>query len=68
MDEAEARTLLEDCMRVLFYRDCRASARIIISKATAEGTIVSEPFMVQTDFETANFDLRHNVPTDGSSW
>lgn len=36
MDEGEARTLMEDCLRVLFYRDCRASSRIIIAKATAE--------------------------------
>jgi 20S proteasome subunit beta 7 len=27
MDEGEARALLEDCLRVLFYRDCRASNR-----------------------------------------
>ena len=25
MDEGEARTLLEDCLRVMFYRDCRYS-------------------------------------------
>lgn len=68
MDEAEARTLLEDCMRVCFYRDCRASARITIAKSTAEGTLVSEPFLLETDFETANFDARHNMPIDGSTW
>ena len=40
------RALLEDCMRVLFYRDCRALNRIQIAKATAEGTVVSDPYTV----------------------
>jgi hypothetical protein len=41
MEEGEARELLEECLRVLFYRDCRALNRIRIAKATAEGTIIS---------------------------
>jgi 20S proteasome subunit beta 7 len=54
----------------MFYRDCRASSRIQIAKATREGTIVSEPYELQTDWETANYDLRHATPgmADGSSW
>lgn len=69
MDEGEARALLEDCMRVLWYRDCRASNRIILSKATVDGTVVSEPYEISHDWETANFDARHpNLATDGSSW
>lgn len=70
MDEGEARALLEDCLRVMFYRDCRASSRIQIAKATIEGTLVSEPYELQTEWETANYDLRHTSATvlDGSSW
>ena len=70
MNEAEARTLLEDCLRVMFYRDCRASNRIQIAKATKTGTLVSEPYELQTDWETANFDVRHVSAgsADGSSW
>ena len=41
MSEAEARALLEKCMRILFYRDCRALNKIRIAKATAEGTMIS---------------------------
>lgn len=41
------RALLEDCMRVLFYRDCRALNRIQIAKATVEGTVVSDPYTVR---------------------
>jgi len=44
LSEGEARALLEDCMKVLFYRDCRASARIQLAKCTSEGCIVSEPY------------------------
>ncbi len=70
MEEGDARALLEDCLRVMFYRDCRASSRIQIAKATADGTLISEPYELATDWETANYDLRHasTVPLDGSSW
>eukprot|EP00965_Chrysotila_dentata_P024969 827859-Pleurochrysis_carterae.AAC.1 len=36
LSEEEARKLLEDCCRVLFYRDTRASAYITIGKARAQ--------------------------------
>ena len=36
MDEASARTLLEDCLRVLWYRDCRALNKIQIVKSSQE--------------------------------
>ena len=69
MSEGEARALLEDCLRVMFYRDCRASNRIQIAKATQEGTLVSEPYQISTDWETANYDVRHaTTGNDGSSW
>lgn len=67
MEEGEAVALLEDCLRVLFYRDCRASSRIQIAKATAEGTVVSEPYQLSHNWETANYEERHSR-TDGSSW
>jgi 20S proteasome subunit beta 7 len=49
LSEGEARALLEDAMRVLFYRDCRASARIQIAKVTpgehgAGAAIISDPY------------------------
>ena len=44
LSEGEARALLEDCMKVLFYRDCRASARIQLAKVTAQGCVISEPY------------------------
>lgn len=68
MEEGEAIALVEDCLRVLFYRDCRASNRIQIAKATAEGVVVSEPYQISHDWETATYDDRHAVRADGSSW
>jgi len=71
MEEGEARGLLEDCLRVMYYRDCRASSRIQIAKATRDGTtLISEPYQLTTDWETANYDVRHTaaVALDGSSW
>lgn len=66
MEEAEARALLEDCLRVCFYRDCRSSPRIQIAKATAEGTAVSEPFQLDTEWSYASF--VQGVTTQDGSW
>lgn len=40
MEEKDARELLEDCMRVLFYRDCRTINKFTISTITKEGVQV----------------------------
>eukprot|EP00815_Leptocylindrus_aporus_P004973 CAMPEP_0116055918 /NCGR_PEP_ID=MMETSP0322-20121206/3701_1 /TAXON_ID=163516 /ORGANISM="Leptocylindrus danicus var. apora, Strain B651" /LENGTH=235 /DNA_ID=CAMNT_0003539629 /DNA_START=172 /DNA_END=879 /DNA_ORIENTATION=+ len=55
LEEGEARAILEDCLRVLFYRDCRASNRVQIAKATADGTLVSEPYEIETSWDAASF-------------
>ena len=69
MEEGEARGLLEDCLRVLYYRDCRATYRIQIAKATSEGTLISDPYEISHDWETANYEVRHaTTASDGSSW
>lgn len=69
MEEGDARALLEDCLRVMYYRDCRASCRIQIAKSTADGSLVSEPYQISSDWETATYDARHgNNGADGSSW
>jgi len=56
LEEGEARALLEDCMRVLFYRDCRASNRIQIAKVTKEeGVLISDPYELDTSWDSASF-------------
>ena len=67
MEEGEARALLEDCMRVLFYRDCRSLNQIQIAKATNDGAIVSEPFKISTEWSLAAFaQPKAGTNTDGS--
>ena len=51
MDEGEARALLEDCMKVLFYRDCRACSRIQLAKVSADGVLISEPYELETTWD-----------------
>ena len=53
MSEEEARKLLVDCMRVLFYRDTRASASIQVGTVSAEGSKIGEPFTLDTFWECA---------------
>lgn len=56
LQEGEARALLEDCMRVLFYRDCRALNRIQIAKVDQEGDVlISEPYELDTQWDSASF-------------
>jgi 20S proteasome subunit beta 7 len=57
LQEGEARALLEDCMRILFYRDCRASNRIQIAKVEAStgDILISEPYELDTHWDAASF-------------
>lgn len=67
MSEAEARKLLEDCMRVLFYRDTRASANINIGKVDASGCTVSAPMKLETFWEHPEF-VRGGGHLGDGSW
>jgi len=67
MTEGQARHLLEECMRVLYYRDCRTINRIQIAKVTAQGTLVSPPFSLTTKWDYQSFvDPKAGVETGGS--
>jgi len=57
LTEGEARALLEDCMKVLFYRDCRASCQIQLAKCTAtdNNVLVSEPYQLETSWDAESF-------------
>ena len=68
MDEAAARTLLEDCMRVLWYRDCRALNKLQIAKVTAGGVAVSEPFATSTQWSYSQFVSPKAGVETGGSW
>lgn len=48
MSEAEARLLIEDCMRTMFYRDKKAHDNIQISTVTFDGGVqINEPYKLQ---------------------
>jgi len=66
MTEAEATKLLTDCMRVLFYRDTRASAQFNIGKVDANGSAVAEPVMLETYWEHDEFIKGGGHRGDGS--
>ena len=55
LTRAEAMEVLENCLRVIFYRECRAINRFQITDATAERVTISEPFVVSTNFEFEGF-------------
>jgi len=42
---------MEDCLRVLYYRDARSLNRIQIATISAEGPAISEPFELQTNWD-----------------
>ncbi len=68
MDEAAARTLLEDCMRVLWYRDCRALNKIQVAKVTAAGVAVSPPFATSAKWDYQSFVAPKAGADTGGSW
>ncbi|KAA0168873.1 hypothetical protein FNF31_00034 [Cafeteria roenbergensis] len=65
MTEGEARELLEGCMRVLFYRDCRTINRMQIAKVTATGSVVSPAYSLDTEWSLKSF-KKEASPEDGS--
>jgi len=57
LTEKEARETLERCMRVLYYRDARALNRMQIGKVTAEETVISKPYELETEWKFAEKSL-----------
>ncbi|XP_049849452.1 proteasome subunit beta type-4-like [Schistocerca gregaria] len=56
MTEESAFKLLEDCLKVLFYRDARASSEIQIAKITRDTIEISSPYKLSTDWSLAKID------------
>ena len=61
LSEAEARALVEDCMRVLFYRDKSALDIIQICTVTAAGVTMHEPYRIDSEW---NLDFNRNMTTE----
>ncbi|KAJ1983905.1 Proteasome subunit beta type-7 [Dimargaris cristalligena] len=48
--EEEAIKIIDDCMRVLFYRDARSLNKFRRAKVTKEGVTVTEPYSLTTEW------------------
>ena len=69
MSYDEARALLVECQRVLFYRDCRALNRIQIGDVSRAGTCtVGEPETVDTNWDGASFAATKGGLNDDGGW
>jgi 20S proteasome subunit beta 7 len=55
--QAEARKVVEDAMRVLYYRDCRAFNRFMVATITKDGVTIENDLDVKKDsnWEVANY-------------
>ena len=54
LGEAEARAVLEECMRVLYYRDARSINKIQLATITAAtGITITAPYELETNWEVA---------------
>ena len=68
LTEEEAVRILEDCMRVLWYRDTKALNKIQIATISATGVKISDPYSVETKWDYASF-VKPKADTDtGGSW
>ncbi len=68
MTEAQARTLLEDCMRILYYRDTRTTNRFQMAIVTAAGVNISEPYSLATKWDYRAFVDPKGGADTGGSW
>lgn len=55
LNRDEAVKLIQDCLRVLFYRECRAINKYQIADASRDTVSISEPFEVDTNWELEGF-------------
>ncbi|KAJ1964731.1 Proteasome subunit beta type-7 [Dipsacomyces acuminosporus] len=51
--EDEAVEILDECMRVLYYRDARSLNKLRRAKVTAQGVEISEPYSLETNWDFA---------------
>lgn len=54
MTEAEARQLLDTCLKVLFYRDARSFNKYELAIVTKDGTRIEGPLSSDTDWSIAH--------------
>ena len=55
MTEEQARAVLEQCMRVLVYKDARASEQVQFCTITAKGVVIDKPIEIKTQWDHKDF-------------
>lgn len=55
LSEEEARGILEQCLRVLFYRECRTINKFQMARINSQGVTISAPFSVSTNWQFKGF-------------
>lgn len=53
----EAEKVIINCLRVLFYRQCRALNKFQIADATVDAVTIGEPFTVDTNWQLEGFNF-----------
>ncbi|KAI9141807.1 nucleophile aminohydrolase [Paraphysoderma sedebokerense] len=53
LTEEEAKKIMNDCMRVLFYRDARSLNKIQLTVVNSAGVKISEPYSLDTEWSFA---------------
>jgi len=61
MTKEQAQTLLEDCMRVLYYRDARSYNRMQIAIVDSNGTYISDPYTLETNWAHGNISYKPEI-------
>mmetsp|Transcript_27946 Transcript_27946/g.109661 ORF Transcript_27946/g.109661 Transcript_27946/m.109661 type:complete len:237 (-) Transcript_27946:1794-2504(-) len=64
---AEGRKVIEDCLRVLFYRDARSIDTVQIASVTKDGAETTEPFKLESTWEFKKFKAGSRL-VDESTW
>ena len=69
MSEDEAKILLEDCLRILSQRDCRAHTTIQLAKVTHNEVTIEDPFTLEQNWNHSKF-LQPSIAISlsSSSW
>ena len=55
MSYEEAKALLEDCQRVLIYRDCRTLNSFQLATLTKDGPSITQPYSISTEWGFKRF-------------
>jgi len=61
LTKEEARKLLEDSLRIMFYRDARAFPKIQIATVDVNGPSISEPFELATNWDVGIIQYGNNI-------